>query len=135
VIAEIFLSVAAVVAVKQGILYGMWVLIPALAAIGATGFVLARRRSGRLVANKTFRMRLIAMNGLLVLLPAAFFLHGKAVAGQFDPSFYVMQAVELVAGFVQLVLIGLNARDGLRLTGRLRPAFGIQEMGRRRTGR
>lgn len=120
---------------KQGILYGMWVLIPALAATGVTGFVLARRRSGRLVANKTFRMRLIALNGLLVLLPAAFFLHGKAVTGHFDPAFYVMQAVELVAGFVQLALLGLNARDGLRLSGRLRPPFGIQEIDRRRPGR
>jgi hypothetical protein len=61
------------------------------------------------------------MNGVLVLLPAAIFPHRKAVTGQLDPPFYVMQAVELTAGLVQLALLELNARDGLIMTGRVWP--------------
>ena len=33
-----------------------------------------------------------------------------------------MQAIELVAGAVNLTLMGLNVRDGLRMSGRLRVA-------------
>ena len=65
-------------------------------------------------------MPVIAFNGLLILVPSAFFLAYKAGSGDFDTSFYAVQALELVAGAVNLSLIGLNIRDGLRLSGRLR---------------
>jgi hypothetical protein len=70
-------------------------------------------------------MPIIALNGLLVLVPAAVFLAGRASAGRFDAIFYVVQAIELIAGAANLMLIGLNMRDGSRLTGRIgraRPA-------------
>jgi hypothetical protein len=34
--------------------------------------------------------------------------------------FYVVQAIELIAGATNFVLMGLNVRDGLRMAGRLR---------------
>ena len=65
-------------------------------------------------------MPLIAANGILVLVPSAVFLAMKARAGVFDTAFYTVQAVELVAGAFNLVLIGRNIADGLAISGRLR---------------
>ncbi|MEN4919122.1 hypothetical protein ABE485_10640 [Achromobacter spanius] len=112
---ELFLSQSAVVAVKNGILTAMWVLIPAMAMTGASGFSLAAGRTGRLLDVKKRRMRIVAANGLLVLLPCAIALARMAGAGQFDGWFYAVQGVELAAGAVNVGLLGLNMRDGLRL--------------------
>lgn len=121
-ISELFLSYEAVATVKQAILYGMLVLIPAMMATGGSGFALASEHASRLVDGKKRRMLIIALNGLVVMVPAAFFLFHKASAGEFDTLFYVMQAVELFVGVVQIFLMSLNFRDGLKLAGRLRPA-------------
>lgn len=121
-ISELFLAPTAVVVVKQVILQGMWLLIPAMAITGGSGFFLAGGRSGRLVDVKKKRMPIIAANGLLIMVPSAFFLSHKATAGEFDAVFYGVQAVELAVGLVQLALMGLNFRDGLKLAGRLRRA-------------
>lgn len=121
-ISELFLSEEAVVAVKQAILQGMWLLVPAMAIVGGSGISLAGGRAGRLVDAKKKRMPFIALNGLLVMVPAAFFLSHKATAGEFDAVFYAFQALELAVGLVQLTLMGLNLRDGLKLAGRLRRA-------------
>ncbi len=111
---------AAIVAVKTAIPWGLLVLIPALAAAGGSGFALARGRQGVLVALKRRRMPIIAANGLLVLVPCAFFLAAKAGAGELDRVFYAVQGLELVAGAVNVMLLGASLRDGLRLSGRLR---------------
>jgi hypothetical protein len=63
---------------------------------------------------------LIAANGLLILIPAALFLASKARHGEFDTAFYSVQAIELIAGAANIMLLALNMRDGLRMTGRLR---------------
>jgi hypothetical protein len=125
IVSELFLDEAIVAAVKNAILSAMWILIPAMAAAGASGFALARRRKGRLVDAKRRRMRIVAANGLLVLLPSAFVLAAMANAGRFDAAFYAVQTVELVAGAANFALLAINMRDGLRITGRLalrRPA-------------
>ncbi|WP_274424357.1 hypothetical protein [Chelativorans sp. YIM 93263] len=109
-----------VVAVKTAIPWGFLLLIPALAVTGGTGFSLAKGRKAGLIGAKLKRMPLIAANGLLVLIPSALFLASKAKAGEFDPAFYVVQALELIAGAANLVLLGRNMRDGLRITGRFR---------------
>jgi len=108
---------AAVAAVKEAVLRGLVVLIPALAATGASGFRLARGRTGRggPLDAKRRRMPVIAANGLLVLVPCAVILAAWAQAGRFDAAFYAVQAVELAAGAANLALIGLNIRDGRRL--------------------
>jgi len=117
---ELFGSMDMVVAVKRAIPWGFLLLVPALAATGGTGFALANGRNGGLVGTKKRRMPFIAANGLLVLIPAALFLASKATAGEFDTAFYVVQAIELIAGAANLTLLGLNMRDGFRLTGRRR---------------
>jgi hypothetical protein len=100
--------------------YGLLILIPALALAGATGLSLARSRSGAQVAKKKKRMPVLALNGLLIMVPAAFFLRMKALSGEFDGIFYSVQLLELAIGIIQLVVLGLNFRDGLRITGRLK---------------
>lgn len=118
VVAELFLSTAAVTLVKQGIACALLGFIPVIAITGATGFSMGGKSSHRLIVAKRRRMAFIAAIGLLVLVPSAIFLALQAQAGSFDGSFYSVQALELAAGAVNLVLIGLNFRDGLRLRHR-----------------
>ncbi|MCC6196071.1 MAG: hypothetical protein IT518_16565 [Burkholderiales bacterium] len=121
VLVELFGSPAAVAQVKSLIVTpGLWILVPAIAAAGGSGFFLSRSRRGRLVDTKKKRMPFIAANGLLVLIPCAIVLDRWAAGGSLDASFYLLQALELVAGAVNLTLMGLNVRDGLRMAGRLR---------------
>jgi hypothetical protein len=119
-VSELLLDSAAVVTVKKAIAsYGIAGLVFAMAATGATGFSLGKDRQGRLIREKKRRMPLMAVNGLLVMIPAALFLAHKAGAGEFDLVFYAVQALELAVGAVQLTLLGRNFRAGLRLAGRL----------------
>jgi hypothetical protein len=95
-------------------------MIPRIhAAAGGTGFKLLGSRSGALALAKKRRMMIIGPNGVLVLMPCAFYLANLAADGQFTGPFHAVQAIELVAGLVNLTLMGLNIRDGLRLTGRI----------------
>ncbi len=121
ILTELFGSHAAVAQLKSLIVTpGLWIMIPLMAAAGGSGMFLARSRKGRLVDAKKKRMPFIAANGLLVLVPCAIVLHRWAAAGSFDISFYVVQVIELIAGATNLALMGLNARDGLRMAGHLR---------------
>jgi hypothetical protein len=120
IVSELLMDSGRVAAVKNAILTGMWLLIPAMAATGASGFALARGRSGRIVNIKAQRMKIIAGNGLLILLPSAFVLASWANAGRFDGMFYALQGLELVAGAVNIALLILNMRDGLTLGGYLK---------------
>ncbi|WP_218153342.1 hypothetical protein [Methylophaga sulfidovorans] len=65
-------------------------------------------------------MPFIAANGILVLIPCAIFLDRWASIGAFDTHFYVLQGVELLAGAINLILMGMNMRDGFRMSGRFR---------------
>ena len=121
ILVELFGSHEAIASLKSLIVMpGLFVLIPAIAATGGSGFALSKVSKNRLVETKMKRMPFIAANGLLVLLPAAIFLDQWASAGSFDSKFYVVQAVELLAGAINLTLMGLNMRDGLRVSGRFR---------------
>lgn len=118
---ELFGSHEAVAQLKSLIVTpGLWILIPVMMAAGGSGMFLGKSRGGRLVDAKKKRMPFIAANGLLVLVPCAIVLNRWAAAGSFDTTFYVVQAVELLAGAINLTLMGLNVRDGLRLAGRLK---------------
>jgi len=118
---ELFGTHDAIAGIKHMIVFpGLFILVPAIAATGGTGFALSKVRQGHLVQTKLKRMPFIAANGLLVLLPAAIFLNRWAAQGVFDNRFYIVQVVELLAGAINLLLMGLNIRDGLKLTGRLR---------------
>ena len=78
VVSELFLGAAAVAAVKQAILWGMLLLIPAMAAVGGTGFRLGGKSKAPVIARKRRRMPVIALNGILILVPSAFFLAARA---------------------------------------------------------
>lgn len=114
-ISELFLSPTSVVWVKQQIVLGMFVLIPLLMITGGSGFSLGGKSSHPLVQQKRRRMPIIALNGLLILLPCALFLSWKAQRGDMDGWFYTVQVLELTAGAINLLLMSLNARDGMRL--------------------
>lgn len=119
VLGELFGSHEMVAAIKRLIVMpGLLILVPAMVVAGGTGFVLSRLRKGKLVQVKKKRMPLIAANGVLVLIPCAIFLDRWASAGLFDTSFYLVQGVELIAGAVNLVLMAMNIRDGLKMHGR-----------------
>ena len=122
VISELFGSAQTIVQVKSLILWGMIVLIPSMAIAGASGMAMGARRKDAPARAKKKRMPFIAANGLLVLLPSAFFLEARATAGIFDTTFYVVQGVELLAGAANLTMIGLNIRDGLRMAKRRKVA-------------
>lgn len=121
VLVELFGSHEAVAIVKSLIvLPGLFILVPAIAATGGSGFYLSKSRQGRLVDAKKKRMPFIAANGLLVLIPCAILLNRWAAAGAFDTTFYAVQSLELLAGAVNLTLMGMNIRDGMRMSGRFR---------------
>jgi len=99
---------------------GLFILIPAIALTGGSGFALAKTRNGKLVEQKKKRMPIIGANGILVLIPCAIFLDRWASVGTYDTTFYIVQGIELVAGSINLTLMGMNIRDGLKMSGRFR---------------
>ncbi|WP_061021609.1 hypothetical protein [Bradyrhizobium sp. CCH5-F6] len=117
---ELFASHASVAMVKTAIPWGFLLLIPALAVTGGSGLFLAKGRRTGLIGAKIKRMPFIAGNGILVLVPAALFLASKAKAAEFDTTFYAVQTLELFAGALNIVLLGLNMRDGFKMKGRFR---------------
>jgi hypothetical protein len=120
IIVELVGDEQAVALVKQMIVYGLFILIPAMAITGILGRAVTGARQGRLIKTKMKRMIVVAVNGIVILIPCAIALNNLAASGQFGPTFYTIQGIELSAGAVNIILIGLNMRDGLLLTGRLR---------------
>jgi hypothetical protein len=116
VTSELFGSTAAIAAVKETIPWGFLVLVPALAIAGASGFRLGGASSDPRIVSKKRRMPIIAANGIFILIPAALYLAMLASRGAFGTVFYAVQAIELLAGAVNLSLMALNIRDGFRLT-------------------
>lgn len=121
VVSELFGPPSAIIAVKTAIPWGLIVLVPALMAAGGSGFALSKGNSEGFSGAKRKRMPIIAANGIFILIPSALFLAFKARAGELDAIFYGVQAVELIAGAVNIALLSLNMRDGLYMKGRLRP--------------
>ncbi len=108
-----------IVAVKDAIMWGLLVLVAAIAATGGTGFLRGgRSRNSRILAKKR-RMQVVAPIGILVLVPCVLYLGLTSSPGGLGTYFYPVQAVELVAGTVNITLMSLNVRDGLRLTRRI----------------
>lgn len=122
IVVELLGTQEAIATLKSLIVWpGLLVLLPAIALTGATGFALAKSDSGKLAQNKKKRMPFIAANGLVLLIPCAILLDIDASAGAFGIRFYILQSIELLAGACNLILMGMNIRDGLRMSGRLPP--------------
>ena len=116
VLAEALGDQSTIVAVKTAILFALLVLIPCLMIAGGTGRSIAAGRKSPLLRRKRQRATLVACIGLIVLLPCAIVLRNLASAGNFGAAFVSIQAVELVGGLSNLVLLALLARDGRILT-------------------
>lgn len=110
---EIFGTKESIQLVKSLIVFpGLFILVPAIATAGATGAAMAKLRRGKVIERKSKRMPIIAFNGIVILIPAAYFLNQWAKAGEFDSIFYGVQLLELMAGAVNLSLMVLNIKDG-----------------------
>jgi len=112
VYSEVFGSPETIAFVKASVLKGMFILIPTMITIGVTGMKIGNRRKDKPALAKKKRMPVIAANGLLILLPSAIFLSTRAGTENFDAAFYLVQTGELIAGGLNLALMGLNIRDG-----------------------
>lgn len=125
-VTEILGEATAIMQVKALILAGLVVLIPSLIAAAMSGRVLAGANPRGLAATKLKRMKIAASTGVLLLIPAAIFLSAKAAAGEHDAAFWIVQLVEFAAGAVNATLLGLNLRDGMRMTRRLSGSHPLQ---------
>lgn len=119
--AEVLASADTVILLRQVILYVLPLLVLCLATAGASGAKLAGRSQAPQIRAKSTRMRLAALNGLLVLIPAAVFLGLRARTGDLSGPFAAVQILELCAGALNIVLLGLNMRAGLALKARKAP--------------
>ena len=118
-IVELFGSPETIALVKNLIVMpGIFILVPAMAITGATGFTLAKERKGRIVEAKKKRMPIIALIGIFILMPAAIYLSHWASADIFDTQFYIVQAIELIAGATNLTLMIKSIKDGKKLVGK-----------------
>ena len=115
VLSELFGSHETVAAVKQIIVYALFGLIACMATAGATGMKMGGKSKHAAIAAKRRRMPFIAANGMMILLPCAFFLNSLAALGQIDSVFYIVQSIELIAGATNLTLLGLSMKDGFSI--------------------
>ncbi|MBV7435367.1 hypothetical protein KRX19_10050 [Cardiobacteriaceae bacterium TAE3-ERU3] len=113
--AELFMSHDSIATVKMLICCAMFIFIPTMAITGATGMKMGAKSPHPNIVRKRKRMPIIALNGLLVLLPCAIYLNHLASAGQFTTTFYVVQIIEIIAGATNLTMMILSMRDGITL--------------------
>jgi hypothetical protein len=106
----------AIAQVKQTILYSVGLLVIAMMTTGITANKLYGAKVKGALAVKQKRMKIAAANGVVILIPAAIFLADWSAAGQFDSVYWTVQAIELIAGATNATLLGLNIRDGIRLS-------------------
>eukprot|EP01034_Spumella_vulgaris_P017641 gene17641-22493_t len=83
-LSELFCSQTTIIAVKTAIPWGFLLLVPAIALAGGSGLTLAKGRRGGVIGSKIRRMPLVAVNGVLILIPSALYLAFKANADSFD---------------------------------------------------
>ncbi len=83
--------------------------------LGITGNKLAGNTKHPTILKKKRRMTFIFLNGLILIF-LAIFLYYRANFGFIDEVFLTAQIAELVFGIINLTLIGMNAKAGLRLS-------------------
>lgn len=115
-LSKLFGSQHQIAMVKNVIFYAVWLLIPFMAITGITGAKLAGKVKAGLIGKKMKRMPIIALNGLLILLPAAIYLRSLAMAGDFNTVFYIVQGIEFLAGAINITLMSMNFRDGIKVS-------------------
>lgn len=101
--------------VKRGILYSLPLLGIVMPALVLTGKQLAGRSHHPIIRRKLNRMKFVAGNGIL-LITLAIYLFYHAHYKTIDGTFMMVQVLELIMGFINLSLIGWNAKDGITLS-------------------
>lgn len=115
IIADIFATPAQIAQVKQTILLCIPGLILAMIATGKSAKILYPGTMTGAFKVKQRRMKIAAVNGTLILLPAAILLAKWSALDQFDSLYWSVQILEIIAGVTNLTMLGLNIRDGIRL--------------------
>ncbi len=105
--------------VKQSILYTLPILIFCMPALALTGKQLAGNSTHPTVTKKLNRMKLIMINGF-ILIALACLLYYRSHYGAIDIIFQFVQLVEQIIGSLNLFFIGLNARNGMILSRKIR---------------
>ena len=113
-VTELIGTAGEVHALRHDIMLGLPLLIACLVTAALTGRRLGGRSKAPVVRRKQRRMTLIAALGVAVLVPCAVVLNYRAMGA--------LEITELVAGGLNLTLLGLNFRDGRALTRRRRTA-------------
>ncbi|WP_138431624.1 hypothetical protein [Fodinibius saliphilus] len=119
VIVELLGTLQYIQLVKQYIVYGLVILVPAMAISGLSGNKLGGSSKAKPIQQKKQRMIRIMLLGLTVLLPSAVVLHYLAQSTDFGGLFYSIQLVEFVAGGTNIYLMAQNMKSGLILSGRM----------------
>jgi|SRR5690606_22378888 len=105
--------------VKAFILYALPVMILAMPALKITGDKLAGKSKNPLIVAKTKRMKIVVVNGFL-LINLAIFLYYRSHYQKIDSIFLLAQVAEFALGLLNLSLIFTNARAGMQLSGKLK---------------
>ncbi|MHC5306773.1 hypothetical protein [Bartonella sp. LJL80] len=115
-IAEAYGDQTYITAVKVSIPWGFFILIPAIMMTGITGFKMSGNTKNQVIKAKKRRMPIIAFNGILILIPFALILRNMALNENFHALFWILQAIELIFGALNIILVIANMRAGKALT-------------------
>lgn len=118
-VAEIMGNQEFIKQIKIGVLYGLPVLLVAMPMLAMTGKKLAGNSKSTIVATKMKRMKFVAFNGV-ILISLAIYLYFRAVNNNIDSTFLGVQIIELLFGAINLTLLGLNIKAGMKLSGRIK---------------
>ncbi len=106
--------------VKTAILFSLPVLCVAMPMLGISGDKLSGSSKNLVVLKKKFRMKIILINGLL-LIALASLLYYRVHHYSIDRVFVALQTIESVLGLINLSLMVMNIRSGFILSGRIKP--------------
>jgi hypothetical protein len=115
-------------AARQGIVTGLPLLVACLATTGITGRRLAGRSRSSVIRAKQRRLAAAAVIGLAVLIPCALLLYFPAAARAGRPAVTALEITEWAFGSVNLCLLVLNFRAGLRMSKRRGSPAGSAEL-------
>ncbi|MFN8237274.1 MAG: hypothetical protein U0T77_03815 [Chitinophagales bacterium] len=105
--------------VKAFILYALPIMVLAMPTLKITGDKLAGKSKSPLVLAKIKRMKLVLVNGM-ILISLAIFLYYRSHYQQIDNVFLIAQIAEFAFGLFNLSLIFMNAKAGMQLSGKLK---------------
>ena len=120
-VTELIGNAADVHRLRQWIVFGLPLLIGFLAVAALTGRRLARKSKAAVIRRKQRRMQIVAVAGIVVLVPCALLLSYQTASASARGAVNALEITELLAGALNLTLLVLNFRDGRGLARRPRP--------------